>query len=60
MEETSHSQEFAARTTLNEMSNDFPKASHKRQLIGLGIQKNRTIHRPKTTPGEPPADPAAD
>jgi len=60
MEETSHSQKFAASSTLNEMSNDFPKASHKRQLIGLGTQKNKAIHRPKTTGGEPPVDPAKD
>jgi hypothetical protein len=35
-------------------------ASHKRELIERASQKNKAIHRLKTTPGEPPMDQATD
>jgi hypothetical protein len=59
MEETNHSQEFAAKSNLNKMSNDS-QTKHKRQLIQRETHKNKTIHPLKATPGEPPADQAAD
>ena len=59
MEETNHSQEFAAKSNLNKMSNDS-QTKHKRQLIQRGNQKNKTNPRLKATPGEPPVDQAAD
>ena len=61
MEESNHPGEFAAKSGVEgNIESNHRTARHKRDLIERASQKNKAIHRLKTTPGEPPVDQATD